>query len=98
VFVDVSLALHNVGPRANAIVAELLELAPFASVLFSSDAFGLAELYAVSTTLFRQALTAFFDDGVARGFWPVAEAERLVEMIASGNARRVYRLGDAYAA
>jgi predicted TIM-barrel fold metal-dependent hydrolase len=95
VFVDVSLALHNVGPRANAIVAELLELAPFASVLFSSDAFGLAELYAVSTTLFRQALTAFFDDGVARGFWPVAEAERLAEMIASGNARRVYRLGDA---
>jgi predicted TIM-barrel fold metal-dependent hydrolase len=91
-FVDVSLALHNVGLRASAIVAELLELAPFASVLFSSDAFGLAELYAVSTTLFRQALTTFFDDGVARDFWPVAEAERLAEMIASGNARRAYNL------
>ena len=92
-FVDVSLALHNVGLRASVIVAELLELAPFASVLFSSDAFGLPELYAVSTTLFRQAVTAFFDDGVARGFWPVAEAERLAGMIASGNARRAYDLG-----
>lgn len=92
-FVDVSLALHNVGLRAGVIVAELLELAPFASVLFSSDAFGLPELYAVSTTLFRQAVTAFFDDGVARGFWPVVEAERLAEMIASGNARRAYDLG-----
>jgi predicted TIM-barrel fold metal-dependent hydrolase len=94
VFVDVGLALHNVGSRASVIVAELLELAPFASVLFSTDAFGLAELYAVSTTLFGRALTAFFDDGVARGFWPVAEAERLVGMIASGNARRAYGLGD----
>jgi len=94
VFVDVGLALHNVGSRASAIVAELLELAPFASVLFCTDAFGLAELYEVSTTLFGQALTAFFDHGVARGFWPVAEAERLVGMIASGNARRAYGLGD----
>ena len=94
VFVDVGLALHNVGSRARAIVAELLELAPFASVLFSSDAFGLAELYAVSTTLFGQALTAFFDDGIAREFWPAAEAERLAGMIASGNARRAYGLAD----
>ena len=93
-FVDVSLALHNVGLRASVIVAELLELAPFGSVLFSSDACGLPELYAVSTTLFRQAVTAFFDDGVARGFWPIAEAERLAGMIASGNARRAYDLGD----
>ena len=94
VFVDVGLALHNVGSRARAILAELLELAPFASVLFSSDAFGLAELYTVSTILFGQALTSFFDDGIARGFWPAAEAERLAGMIASGNARRVYGLGD----
>ena len=94
VFVDVGLVLHNVGSRASVIVAELLELAPFASVLFSTDAFGLAELYAVSTTLFGQALTAFFDDGVARGFWPVAEAERLAGMIAWGNARRAYGLDD----
>ena len=94
VFVDVGLAVHNVGSRASVIVAELLELAPFGSVLFSTDAFGLAELYAVSTTLFCHALTEFFDDGVAREFWPVTEAERLAGMIASSNARRAYGLGD----
>jgi len=92
VFVDVSLALHNVGTRAEQVLAELLELAPFGSVLFASDAFGLAELYALHTTLFRSALTAFLDDGVAREYWPVAEAERIATMIAAGNARRAYRL------
>jgi hypothetical protein len=92
VFVDVSLALHNVGTRADHVLAELLELAPFGSVLFASDAFGLAELYTLHTTLFRSALTAFLDDGIARGYWPVAEAERIATMIAAGNARRAYRL------
>jgi len=94
VFVDVGLALHNLGTRAYVIVAELLELAPFASVLFSSDALGLAELYALNTTLFRRALTAFLDDGISREFWPVAEAERIAGMIAAGNARRAYDLGS----
>jgi hypothetical protein len=94
VYVDVGLALHNVGTRAPAVVAELLELAPFGSVLFSSDAVGLAELYAVSAELFRHALTAFLDDGIARDYWTVADAERVAVMIASGNARRAYRLGD----
>jgi uncharacterized protein len=95
VFVDVGLALHNVGTRAEAVLAELLELAPFGSVLFSSDAFGLAEIYAVNTALFRRALAAFLDDGIAREFWPRAEAERIAAMICSGNARRTYRLGTA---
>ena len=94
VFVDVGLALHNLGTRAYVIVAELLELAPFASVVFSSDAFGLAELYALNTALFRRALEAFLDDGIAREFWPVAEAERIAGMIAAGNARRAYHLGS----
>ena len=92
VFVDVALALSNLGTRADALLAELLELAPFESVLFSSDAFGLAELYALSTALFRHALSAFLDDGISREFWPAAEAERIARLITSGNARRAYRL------
>jgi predicted TIM-barrel fold metal-dependent hydrolase len=92
VFVDVGLALHNVGTRADRLLAELLELAPFNSVLFSSDTFGLAELYPLSATLFRQALSAFLDDGIAREFWSLGEAERIAAMIATGNARRAYRL------
>ncbi len=55
VFVDVGLAMQNVGAAgARRVVGELLELAPFGSVLFSTDAFGLAELYVTSTMLFRQ--------------------------------------------
>ena len=94
VFVDVGLALHNLGTQADRLLAELLELAPFASVLFSSDAFGLAELYALNTTLFRHALTGFLDNGISREFWPPAEAERIADMIAAGNARRAYRLNN----
>jgi predicted TIM-barrel fold metal-dependent hydrolase len=92
VFVDVGLALHNVGTRAPALLGELLELAPFSSVLFSSDAYGLAELYAVHTTLFRAALGAFLDDGIRQDHWSAADAERIAELICSGNARRAYRL------
>jgi predicted TIM-barrel fold metal-dependent hydrolase len=94
VFVDVGLALHNVGFRADRVLAELLELAPFSSVMFSSDAFGLAELYALGATLFRRALTAFLDDGISHGFWPVIEAERIAAMIGTDNARRAYRLSS----
>jgi predicted TIM-barrel fold metal-dependent hydrolase len=92
VFVDVGLAQSNLGTRAGALLAELFELAPFESVLFSSDAFGLAELYALSTALFRRALSAFLDDGIHREYWPVPEAERIAWLITSGNARRAYRL------
>ncbi len=93
VFVDVGLAVSNLGTRADSLLAELLELAPFGSVLFSSDAFGLAELYALSAALFRRALSAFLDDGIRREFWPAVEAERIASLITSGNARRAYRLG-----
>jgi uncharacterized protein len=97
VFVDVGLALSNVGIRADAVFAEVLELAPFGSVLFASDAFGLSELYALSTALFRHALSAFLDDGISREFWSAAEAERIAGLITSGNARRAYRLGTSSA-
>jgi predicted TIM-barrel fold metal-dependent hydrolase len=92
VFVDVGLALHNVGTRADAVLAELLELAPFTAVLFSSDAFGLPELYAIHTAVFRRALSAFLDDGVTRDSWSPAGADRIAALICSDNARRVYGL------
>lgn len=92
VFVDVGLTLQNVGTRADVMLAELLELAPFGSVLFSSDACALAELYTVNTTLFRRALSGFLDDGIAREHWSADDAERLARMICSDNAARAYRL------
>ncbi len=94
VFVDVGLATHNVGHRAAAVLAELLELAPFGKVLFSSDAFGLAELYLLGTVLFRRGLGRLLADGVAEDAWTAADAVRVAGLIGSGNAERAYRLRE----
>ena len=93
VYADVGLAVNHVGARAPAVVAESLELAPFHKVLYSSDAFGLAELHHLGALLFRQAFDAVTGDWVRAGRWSAADAARVAELVGSGNARRVYRLG-----
>jgi len=93
VFVDVGLATHNLGRRADALLAELLELAPFGKVLFSTDAYGLGELYLISTALFRRALGRLLSAGVADDDWTADDARRIAAGIGSGNAVRAYGLG-----
>ena len=95
VFVDVGLATHNLGARSGALLAELLELSPFGKVLFSSDAFGLAELYLLGTGLFRRGLGRYLADGVAEDAWTGEDAGRIAAMIGAGNAERAYRLDRA---
>jgi hypothetical protein len=92
VYLDVGLALNHVGARASAVVAESLELAPFAKVLFSSDAFGPAELHYLGALQWRRATAAVLDAWVGSGDWTAADAARVAGMIGAGNARRVYRL------
>jgi hypothetical protein len=92
VFVDVGLATHNLGHRSDALLRELLELAPFGKVLFSSDAFGLAELYLLGTVLFRRGLGRYLAEGVAEDAWTAADAARVAALIGAGNAERAYRL------
>ncbi|MEU9874279.1 amidohydrolase family protein [Actinomadura sp. NPDC048021] len=92
VHVDAGLATHNLGHRSPALIAELLELAPFGKVLYSSDAFGLAELYHLGALLFRRGLAGFLAGGVEDGAWTARDAERVAGLVASGNARRVYGL------
>ncbi|WP_041255027.1 amidohydrolase family protein [Frankia sp. EAN1pec] len=94
VHLDVGLAVHNVGRRAPALLAEALELAPFSRFLFSTDAFGLAELYLLGARLFRQALSTVLGDGIADGDWTDDDARRVAELIGAGNARRIYRLSE----
>jgi hypothetical protein len=92
VFIDVGLATHAVGHRAPAILAEALELAPFGKVLYSSDAFGLAEFFLLGATLFRHSLSTFLRDGIGDGALTVADADRIVQLISSESALRAYRL------
>ena len=92
VYADLGLATHNVGARASALLGEALELVPLRKFLFSSDAFGLPELYYLGTLLFRRALSAFLTDRLDANDMSYADAERITRLIGAENARRAYRL------
>jgi uncharacterized protein len=95
VHLDVGLTLGYVGPtRAAAVLAEALELTPFGKLLYSSDAFGLPELYLLGAHTFRAGLAELLTQRVAAGEWAVADARRIAELACAGNARRVYRLDE----
>ncbi|MDF2256946.1 amidohydrolase family protein [Streptomyces ferralitis] len=92
VYADVGLALTHTGARAAAVLAETLELAPFGKLLFSTDAYGLPELYVVGARLFTDALERLLGGWVEEGAWSAEDAGRVAAMLAAGNALRVYRL------
>jgi len=92
VYLDVGLAVNFAGARAAAVVAESLELAPFHKVLYSSDAFGLAELHHLGAVLFRRAFDEVAGEWVGAGLWSAPDARRVARLVGAGNAERVYRL------
>jgi hypothetical protein len=95
VYFDVGLALHYTGARADAIVAEALELAPFSKILFSSDAYGPPELHYLGALLWRRATARVLGAWVDNEDWSEDDAIRVASMIAGENAARAYRLTDA---
>ncbi|MEU4949119.1 amidohydrolase family protein [Streptomyces lavendulae] len=94
VHADLGPALAATGARAAAVLAELLELAPFGKLLFSSGGRQLPELHAVGALVFREALGRVLGGWVADGAWSWRDADRVAAMVAAGNARRVYRLDE----
>ncbi|MFF2039734.1 amidohydrolase family protein [Kitasatospora sp. NPDC058170] len=92
VYTDLGLTASYVGPRAAAVLGEMLELAPFGKLLFSTDAYGLPELYLVGAAQFRHGLGSLLDGWRADGACTAADAQRLARQVAAGNARRLYRL------
>lgn len=92
VFCDLGLATHGLGHQASRVFAEALEIVPYGKFLFSSDAFGLPELYYLGALLFRQALSDFLADGLRRDAFTDEDAHRIARLIASENAARVYKL------
>ncbi|MBA2419362.1 MAG: amidohydrolase family protein [Nocardioidaceae bacterium] len=92
VFMDVGLATHNTGALSTALVRESLELVPFAKMLYSSDAFGLAELYHLGSLLFRRSMSEVLAGLVDADEMGETDAERVVDLVAHDNARRVYAL------
>ncbi len=89
---DVGSALHYHGPSSSRLLAEAMEVAPFSKLLFSSDAFGLAEQYHLGAMLFRRALREILDGWIDADHCDAATARRIAEGIARGNALRIYPL------
>jgi uncharacterized protein len=94
VYMDLGAILNHVGARSAQVLAEALELTPFGKMLYSSDAFGLAELHYLGALGFRRDLARVTDGFVADGAWSAGDADRVADLIGSQNAERVYRLGE----
>ena len=92
---DIGLGVNYVGAQAGQLIAESLELAPFAKQLYSSDAFGVPELHLVGSILWRRAMAQVIGRWVTEGAWSQADGIRVMRMIGSDNARRVYKLLSA---
>jgi uncharacterized protein len=92
VHLDVGLGVHSAGALSRAVIAETLEVVPFGKLLFSTDAYGLAELYHLGALLFRRGWSAVLSDLVDADEWSRADAERISALVARDNARRVYQL------
>ena len=95
VYFDVGFTLNFTGPMARRTMEEALEMGPFFKQLYSSDAFGLAELHHLGAVQFRRMFGAVIDDWIAAGDCTARDAERIGAMIAHRNAERIYGIaGD----
>ena len=90
VFVDVGLAVHNTGALSQTLIRETLELVPFGKLLFSSDAYGLAELYYLGAELFRRGLWTVLHELIKANEMISQDADHVASLIARDNARRIY--------
>ncbi|MEU9592144.1 amidohydrolase family protein [Streptomyces sp. NPDC048193] len=96
VYLDVGLTLHHVGPaRAGAVLAEALEITPFRKLLYSSDAYGVAEFHHLGALSFRNGLAGLLQERVDADELALPDALRIARWTSRDNARRVYGLpGD----
>ncbi|MFI6805136.1 amidohydrolase family protein [Streptomyces luteogriseus] len=93
VYLDVGLTLHHVGPaRAGAVLAEALEITPFRKLLYSSDAYGVAEFFHLGALAFRQGLAELLQARVDADELSLPDALRMARWTGRDNALRVYGL------
>jgi predicted TIM-barrel fold metal-dependent hydrolase len=90
VFLDVGLSVNYVGARSRALIARSYELAPFDKVLFSSDAYGPADLHYLGARLWRNGAAAVAGGFVDDGEWSLADAQHVLRLSARDNAMRAY--------
>ena len=94
VYVDVGLTVAQVGARADAVIGEFCELAPFGKLLFSTDGYALPELHLVGAAQFRHSFGRLLTAWVADGAIMPVDADSVAELVGAGNARRLYGLSS----
>jgi predicted TIM-barrel fold metal-dependent hydrolase len=92
VYYDVGVILNFTGASSTRIMAEALEVGPWSKQLYSSDAFGLAELHHLGATLFRRTLAENLDAWLKAGDCRVQDVEAITAAIGRDNAARLYPL------
>jgi hypothetical protein len=92
VFMDLGLTTHNTGALSTGVLRETLEIVPFGKLLFSSDAYGLAELYLLGALLFRRSLSTVLGELVTAGEASAEDAAHVARLVGHENARRAYAL------
>ncbi|MER5547889.1 amidohydrolase family protein [Streptomyces sp. NPDC002589] len=91
VYLDVGLALHHTGPaRCRAVLEEALEITPFRKMLYSSDAYGVAEFHHLGALCFRQGLAELLQERVDADELSLPDALRIAAWTGRDNARRLY--------
>jgi predicted TIM-barrel fold metal-dependent hydrolase len=91
VYLDVGLALHYTGPaRCRAVLEEALEITPFRKLLYSSDAYGVAEFHHLGALSFRQGLADLLQARVDADELSLPDALRIAAWTGRDNARRLY--------
>lgn len=92
VYYDVGFTLNFTGAMAHRIMEEALVMGPFFKQLYSSDAFGLAELHHLGRVQFQRALSAVLSNWIASEDCTAWQADRIAAMISHENTERIYRL------
>ncbi|MFF7976932.1 amidohydrolase family protein [Streptomyces sp. NPDC007905] len=95
VHLDVGLALHYTGPaRSRTVLEEALEITPFRKLLYSSDAYGVAEFHHLGALSFRQGLAGMLQARVDADELSLPDALRVAAWTGRDNARRLYGLPE----
>jgi hypothetical protein len=92
VYYDVGVILNYAAPMATDILGEAMEMGKYSKLLYSSDAFGLSELYFLGARQFRRSLKAVLDRWLREDACSVQDADEIIRLVAQDNAHRIYPL------
>lgn len=92
VYMDLSLAINLVSPRATDLILEALACAPSSKILAGSDGHTSVESLWYGAYCWKRGLSVAMDKLVDEGFLSIAQAQQVAANILHGNAIRLYNL------